>query len=498
MSEVRGQPIDYTALGYDALRTAMLDIAARTLPEWTDRSEHDLGVLLIELFAHACDITLYYQTRIAAQLFPATSDEPAALVQLARLLGHELRPPAPAIVDLVVGVDAPTDELPLTVPEGTAFETTTGDGERLRFETPHTVVIGDQDLGPVLDGGVRRYAPLPAVAGTTVTDEQTGLSDGGPGQLHPLARAPVIAGTVRVTVTEPAGSTRWHETSALADAAPGDRVFQVQRDASGRTTLLFGDGVNGARPPRGTTQNPVRVLATYRSGGGPGGNVPPGTPFEVSLPGLRDAVAPAGGSGGTPAESLEQARAFAPRLHRAQGRAVTADDHVELALATPGVGKARAVATGWNEIVLHVAPNGRVTEPSELLRRDLLAAFERTRMVGTTLRVLGPEPVDVYLRADVRAEAYFLHSDVKAAVERAVGDLLAFDRVDFGEPLYLSRVYDAAQSLPQVASLTVTQFSRDPRAGVDADGVIDLSPFELARPGYDPPILLTVRGGVER
>ena len=88
-------PIDYTNLGYDSLREAMLALARESLPELTDFSENDLGVLLIELFAYACDITLYYQTRIASNLFPATSDEPDALVQLLRLIGYELRPPAP-------------------------------------------------------------------------------------------------------------------------------------------------------------------------------------------------------------------------------------------------------------------------------------------------------------------------------------------------------------------------------------------------------------------
>ena len=42
MSEVRGLPIDYTNLGYDALRESMLAIARQTLPEWTDHTENDV------------------------------------------------------------------------------------------------------------------------------------------------------------------------------------------------------------------------------------------------------------------------------------------------------------------------------------------------------------------------------------------------------------------------------------------------------------------------
>ena len=43
------QPIDYTNLGYESLREAMLDLARESLPEWTDFSENDIGVLLLEL-----------------------------------------------------------------------------------------------------------------------------------------------------------------------------------------------------------------------------------------------------------------------------------------------------------------------------------------------------------------------------------------------------------------------------------------------------------------
>ncbi|MBO0870007.1 MAG: baseplate J/gp47 family protein [Micromonosporaceae bacterium] len=498
MTDVRGVPVDYTNLGYEALRAAMLDIAQQTLPEWTDHSENDLGVLLIELFAYASDLTLYYQSRIAAQLFPGTSDEPVALTQLLRLLGYELAPPTPSTVELSVAVDA-GQALPLSLPAGTAFLTTTPAGEQLRYETPQDVTITAADLGPTVEGNLRWFAPVPAVEGHTVSGELLGVSDGSPNQLFQLSQQPVIAGSVLVTVAEPGGDTRWQEVPTLATASPGQRCFVVQRGPDGSVTLLFGDGFNGMIPPRGATVGAAaEVTATYRVGGGPDGNVPAGTAFTTPVSALRAVLSATGGTGGEPAESLDRARARAPRLFRAQERAVTADDYVELALRTPGVGKARAVPLNWNDVLLYVAPSGRVEQPSELLRRDLLAAFESARMVSTGLRIIGPQPVDVYIDAVVRAQPYFLQSDVVAAAQQAVGALLAFDNVDFGAPVFLSRVYDAVQSLTQVTSLTVTRFSRDPAGGVDAAGVLTLEPFELARPGYPEAIRVSVEGGVVR
>ena len=46
MTAVRGVPVDYTDVGYEALRASMLEIARQTLPEWTDHSDNDVGVLL--------------------------------------------------------------------------------------------------------------------------------------------------------------------------------------------------------------------------------------------------------------------------------------------------------------------------------------------------------------------------------------------------------------------------------------------------------------------
>jgi hypothetical protein len=158
----------------------------------------------------------------------------------------------------------------------------------------------------------------------------------------------------------------------------------------------------------------------------------------------------------------------------------------------PGVGKVRAEATSWNDVVLYVAPTGQVAAPSELLRRDLLAHFEHHRMATEAVTVTGPQPVDVYLGAIIRARPFFPLAAVQRAAEDAVARYLAFDRVDFGQPIFLSSVYDLLQDLEQVASLTIFKFSRS--ADLPADivshpdvvpsGIIELAPFELPRPGY--------------
>jgi uncharacterized phage protein gp47/JayE len=520
------RPVDYTNLGYASLREAMLDIARENMPEWTDFSDNDLGVLLVDMFAYACDITLYYQTRIANNLFPATADEPDALIQLLRLIGYELRPPAPAVANLLLSFDA-SETFPRTIPAGSVFTVSTASGAALVFETEREFQVQNAQLTPPDSKGFRHLLdPVPVVEGTTVTDEPDLVSDGTPNQLHTLARKPVVAGSIRVSVKETVQGggqvvteTRWQETDSLATSSPGDRHFVVRRDAEGQATILFGDGVNGMIPPRNLPPSNLKIQVVYRVGGGTRGNVPAGTQFIPQLDFIRRATNPAPAAGGAAGEDIEQARALAPRLFRTQERAVTQQDYYHVALSVPGVSKARAVALSWNEVVLYVAPSGQVSEPSELLKRDLLAAFEGRRMVTTSLHIVGPVPVDIYLGAVVRARPYFLRADVQRAVEQAVAEYLALDAVDFGQPIYLSRIYDAIQSLESVSSLTVFKFSTTyaPLAGapvvydVEADGIIQLGPNQLPRPGYrdnpltpanpaDPsyatPIYIIMEGGV--
>ena len=70
-------------------------------------------------------------------------------------------------------------------------------------------------------------------------------------------------------------------------------------------------------------------------------------------------------------------------------------------------------------------------------------------MATTELKVVGPGIADIYLAAEIQAQPYFLLPDVERAVQDAVALYLDFDAVSFGQPIYVSRVYDQIQSLPQ-------------------------------------------------
>jgi hypothetical protein len=70
-----------------------------------------------------------------------------------------------------------------------------------------------------------------------------------------------VVATVVVTVN----NDPWNVVSSLRDVGPSDPVYTLNRETG---TITFGDGVNGATPPVGSTIN-----VSYRYGAGSAGNI---------------------------------------------------------------------------------------------------------------------------------------------------------------------------------------------------------------------------------
>ncbi|WAS91044.1 baseplate J/gp47 family protein [Nannocystis punicea] len=448
--------IDYTSIDYESLRGALLELARERLPEWTDHSPNDLGVALVELFAAMGDALFYYLDRVAGESYLETAQERRSVVNLLRLIGYELRPPQPAYADLTLlfNKDAAGQ---VQIPKGAGFATTakaTGAPILFRYlRTPLTLDVGALPLVTVDGKQHRMFAPLPVVqVDLMVTGEILGSSDGGPRQRLPLARKPLIDGTLEITVMQPFQKI-WRRVDTLLDSVGTDEHYAVRRDENDVAWIEFGDGVRGKPPARGRNN----LLAAYAIGGGVKGNVPARTITDVSpaIPQLERVYNEAPGSGGAASEAIADAVQRAPRQYRSMGRAVTAADF-EAHARSFGVAKARARAVG-NRVELWVAPAGG-GYPNDLLKDDLRAYLDGKRMLTTLLDLRDPVYVPVALAAKVEVEPYFYRTEVRARVKEAIRALWSFDNVDFADTLYVSKVYEAIESIEGVAGVTVTHF----------------------------------------
>jgi hypothetical protein len=203
---------------------------------------------------------------------------------------------------------------------------------------------------------------------------------------------------------------------------------------------------------------------------------------------------------------------FGPLSFRSGERAVTLNDFVGLAQQAGGVAKVRAQTSGFNRVDLYVAPQGTSAGPApDDLKRRLVAFFADKRMVGTEVFIRDPTLVPVDIAASVIVAHNYDPAAVQALSQSAVAQLVDFANIDFGQALYLSKVYEALEAVPGVFAATVTRFRRRDAvvapilrrrvfgievdlglsdvqlrslAGeIPADGRITIGPTELATPG---------------
>jgi hypothetical protein len=493
---------DYTARDYASLVESLLDVAALRLPEWTDRSENDLGRVLLELFAYVGDTILYYQDRIAGEAFLATAVERRSVIDLLALIGYTLATPAPAAVALDVTPKDPA--VPIRIDVGARFSTEAAEGRpavEFAFLPDGGVAI---DQMPAVDGaGKALPIRITALAATPVASD-LGVSTGVAGQGFAVPQRPVLLSPdpavpdgFLIEVRSGGVWERWERRLSLLHSLGDDPHYVVRIAEDDTAEVVFGDGAFGRVPPAGA---PVR--ASYRIGGGAQGNVGPGTvtvvSSGVSVP--ATVVNPVGASGGSDRESIEHARARAPAVFRSQHRAVTADDYVALADSFPGVARVQAVAASWNFVDLLVVAEGSLTL-TDALRAALLRWFESRRMMTTVVNVREPVFVSVDVTVRVAVRPSFFADDVAERVRAAVAGLLELDAVDFGQAINVSKVFEAVESIDGVAFADVpvlrgrrSQPQGEVVQGTGAGAVrVPLRPREFPRAGT---ITVTAEGGL--
>jgi hypothetical protein len=523
------QVIDYLARDYNSFRQAMIDLIPAKLPEWTDRSEADFGIALLELFAYMADILSYYQDRIANEAFLNTAQERRSVINHLRLIGYEMAPAAAAStkLNLIVGNNVIQ---PFEVRKGDQFATKSGkERKSVTFEyTADKPLVIDPVSTPFVPARNPDWSPLPNFKefenvvpvreGKTISNEAIGVSDGRPNQRYKLAQPALLRNSLELVVETNPPTPPWRLRqnlifssraftpeqlaalelqerigSTLAFSGTADSDYAIETDENEVTSVIFGDGQYGRIPSSG-----ARIIASYRSGGGTVGNVGDGQITQISkAPQLQllgaKVINRSPASGGAERESIGQAIKYAPTVFGSMQRAVTAQDFVAQAKLFPGVSKARAEATSWNIIKLYIAPTGQGEPPTDVMQRDLLAYFENKRMLTSFIEIESPDYVRIDIEAKVTAFGHFRNEDVQGDAEKAVRELFDFETVDFKQTLYLSKVYEKLEALPGVNSVFVQRFERVGIVpAIAQDGLIQLLENEIPVMGA---LVINVSGG---
>ncbi|MGZ4269542.1 MAG: putative baseplate assembly protein [Solirubrobacteraceae bacterium] len=473
---------------WDDLVAEAKAILERGAPGWTDRSPHDPGIVLLELFAHLTDVMLYRLNQVPDKAYR----------EFLKLMGLAMRPPAAATVRLRLEAGAPAAQ-PIAIPRGTRASVRRAGGGA---EPPVFVCATDA----VIPAGEQSVEVL-ARHCELVDGELIGTGTGAGAQTAQLGRPPVIAPTgtpldlvVGVEaqgreLEDRAGARDqdgkafrlWREVDSFVDCAPDDPVYVADR-LTGR--IQFAPALRPAptdqdpdppqRPMAAVPAVGREIRAWYARGGGPAANVVAGA-IEV----LKDAVAgvtkvsnPEAATGGRPAETLQEALIRGPQEIHAVERAMTAQDYERVAIRYGGaVARARAftkaalwrhAAPGTVEVLLvpYVDPGelagGRLTpellhaHETEEARTQIQAAIDQRRPLGTTCLVnwASYKTVRVRARVVVRREEDLeaVRGRVLERLYRTISPLPGGGAAGwpFGQALRASHVFDMVLKEPGV------------------------------------------------
>lgn len=267
------------------------------------------------------------------------------------------------------------------------------------------------------------------------------------------------ASTLKVWVN----NLEWHEVDNFLPSGPNDRVFATQADSTGKVTVLFGDGVEGARTPTGQ----MNIRAQYRKGIGAAGNVQAGQLSQaLDRPqGLKGAINPEEATGGADPDSADSARVSAPLHVLTLERVVSLEDYQNYALAFAGIAKALATWT-WigrtRSVFLTVAgAKGTVFQADDPTVTNLLKALRGAGNPYIPLTVDSYTPALFTVGANIRVDSNnYDPTLVLAQVWQTLAMNLNFDQRQIGQGVAQSEVIALIQATPGVIAVELTAFNR--------------------------------------
>jgi predicted phage baseplate assembly protein len=310
--------------------------------------------------------------------------------------------------------------------------------------------------------------------------------------------APPIESTVKLSVVELDGATyAWQPTADFTTAAPGDRVFVVDR---ARSAVRFGDGLDGR------LLCAKQVTATFVAGGGTAGNAGLGNWYAAGNQFEATSFAPA--IGGRDSEALADAEARVTIQLKDRTRAATVADYAVIATTTPGVAIARGFAAiGFDPdqpclpapgvVTVFVVPGvpdrtaddlrglaAPVTDPGALAA--VVTRFASTRLLGTEVDVQTARYRDVAVRVALTGDPWdpaTTRANIEAAIRARLDPLLGGDELDgwpFGNPVRPSDLLRVAQlAAAEDGEVTSVGVALDGSSTFEVCGDVALRSYEL-------------------
>jgi hypothetical protein len=478
--QVRLPQIDYTARDFESIKQSLVTYLEQRFPDdFTDFTESQLGVALLELVAYQGSILSFMLDRAANESYIETARERRSVIKLAALLGYKLSAATASSVTLQIQPETGSfDDIggldpfagPVVISKGTKVNSGDVIFEVDQDYTFVRVNSPSQNPGIWTRNGVdvAVQPTINAIQGETFTE--TFVANGSKFLQLRLSRDPYIEGTAIVKV---AGVT-WAQVDSLVlgdlNNSQNSNIYELIIDEDDFATIRFGDGVAGNIPSQGST-----ISVEYRTGGGIVGNVASlsidqtieaennGQPVQVAVYNA-DAAA-----GGTDRESIEKARFFAPQTVKTNDRLVTYNDYFILCNGysdgvNGSVGKAGIIVDNSDGISNHITVyiwaindrNNLVSPVSESLKNSLQKFLDARRMVTVAVTIEDGSFVDVPIEGIVTVDPGVNIGQVRLRIENVLADLFREERVRYGNEVRYSWIVDSIQGIEGVSYVHIT------------------------------------------
>lgn len=435
---------DYTTKDYEAFRSMMIEELKNKLPEYTDTSQTDAGIVIIELLAKGLDILSYYQDVIANETLLPTCELRSSALKWCQLLGYSPLEATPSKCKQIFKKSVTGD---ITIPKGTQVTTS----ENVIFETVKDLYIPSGKVGDEVDPDTGEYLyTVDVVQGYTVKNEFVSRGDGTENQTYTSLYAPALIGGVDIGNGETFGEleltvsgVKWTRASSFIGSGTDSKVYVANINENGNIQITFGSKLLGRIP-----QSSDDIQITYRVGGGEVGNVAVGAikNLVTSITGItstENVTNPLGNDRGFEQESLSSIKINAPSSFRTLNRAVTLQDHTDLILLNPDFNTVKSVMTyqkqktdtdaNWKDTVqiyVQYAYGSEVEEDALLKIKDYINSKQ---IIGTFAEVYEAQAQEISIVATLVVEDGFDEFSVQRDVKDATYLYASKKSKDVGE-----------------------------------------------------------------
>lgn len=446
------QGLDYTSRDYRAYKELLISKLQEKMPEYTDISETDAGIVILEAFANGLDICSYYADAIANDVMLATTQDRRLAVLLAQDLGYTPYSQTASQIPMVFTLEVEQEEDTI-IGRGTVVTTvSTDDVESIYFETTEDLIIPAGKLGNEKDENGNYIYTVIAIQGETIEDDYLGTSNGTAYQSFVLSYIEVLVDSLEVYVDEGDGESLWTRVDNFQDCDADSKVYTVTVDDYDNCTIEFGNGLRGKIPA--IYDNGIR--AEYRVGGGEVGNVQENTVtiMETDIAYVEECTNLEPVVRGHDKESIEEIRYNAPAHNRTRDRAVTLMDYEDLLCINVnkfdsffGILNTKAIRNEDNYLNLFLYYQMREDyEMTQELEEEIASFFSTRTMLGTSYTLKPYESYTLNIDANLIVDNDYLTREVQEEVEAYLTSYFSYGNFTFGDEIVKSELEEEVKN----------------------------------------------------